>query len=225
MMKIPCPISWLLALLASSPVFAQQANVLRIAVEQVTLHPRSPDLSATGPAFLTPQPAGITVDDATTLQLVYSRRFNEHWDIDLQLGVPPRLDVRGTGTLAPFGVIAHVREAGPSAFITYNFGSAQDRFRPLIGLGVNYSHFYDIKGTASGALAAGGPTRISLSDSFGPAAKVGVSYRLAEHWLLVGTIGVARIKTDVTATTGSIERKTSVDLRPVAYTLGIAREF
>jgi len=67
--------------------------------------------------------------------------------------------------------------------------------------------------------------KISLSDSFGPAAKIGVSYRLAERWLLVGTIGVARIKTDVTASTGSIERKTSVDLRPVVYTLGIAREF
>ena len=224
-MKALSAIAWLAGVLATSPAFAQQANVLRIAVEEVTLHSRSPNLSTNGPAFLTPQPAGVTVEDATTLQLVYSRRFNEHWDIDLQLGVPPRLDVRGTGTLAPFGVIAQVRQAGPSAFVTYNFGSAQDRFRPLFGLGVNYSRFYDVKGTESGALASGGTTRISLSDSFGPAAKIGVSYRLAERWLLVGTIGVARIKTDVTATTGSIERKTSVDLRPVVYTLGIAREF
>ncbi|MDB5757552.1 MAG: hypothetical protein JWM30_841 [Burkholderia sp.] len=224
-MKALSAIAWLAGVLATSPAFAQQANVLRIAVEEVTLHSRSPNLSTNGPAFLTPQPAGVTVEDATTLQLVYSRRFNEHWDIDLQLGVPPRLDVRGTGTLAPFGVIAHVRQAGPSAFVTYNFGSAQDMFRPLFGLGVNYSRFYDVKGTESGALASGGTTRISLSDSFGPAAKIGVSYRLAERWLLVGTIGVARIKTDVTATTGSIERKTSVDLRPVVYTLGIAREF
>lgn len=224
-MKALSAIAWLAGVLATSPAFAQQANVLRIAVEEVTLHSRSPNLSTNGPAFLTPQPAGVTVEDATTLQLVYSRRFNEHWDIDLQLGVPPRLDVRGTGTLAPFGVIAQVRQAGPSAFVTYNFGSGQDRFRPLFGLGVNYSRFYDVKGTESGALASGGPTRISLSDSFGPAAKIGVSYRLAERWLLVGTIGVARIKTDVTATTGSIERKTSVDLRPVVYTLGIAREF
>jgi outer membrane protein len=122
-MKATSLIAWLAGLLAASSAFAQQANVLRIAVEQVTLHPRSPNLSATGPAFLTPQPAGVTVEEATTLQIVYSRRINEHWDIDLQLGVPPRLDVRGTGTLAPFGVIAHVRQAGPSAFVTYNFGS------------------------------------------------------------------------------------------------------
>ena len=113
-MKSLSAIALLAGVCATSSGFAQEANVLRIAVERVTLHPRSPDLSADGPAFLTPQPAGVTVDDATTLQIVYSRRFNEHWDIDLQLGVPPRLDVRGTGTLAPFGVFAvHAMRSSP----------------------------------------------------------------------------------------------------------------
>jgi outer membrane protein len=215
----------LAAMLASAPAFAQQQNLLRIAVEDLTLHSKASNLSSNGPAFLTPQPAGIDVGNDVILQIVYTRRLNAHWDFDLQFGTPPKLNVRGTGALAPFGVLASFRQAGPSAFITYNFGEVEDRFRPFIGLGVNYSRFYDATTTASGRLASGGPTRINASESFGPAAKIGASWRLGERWYLVGAIGTAKVKTDITAVTGSIERKTTVDLRPLAYTLGVAYSF
>lgn len=214
----------LAAALAPAAV-AQQQNLLRLAVEDITVHSRSSGLSSNGPAFLTPQPAGVEVGNDVILQIVYTRRLNDHWDIDLQLGTPPKLDVRGTGTLAPYGVLATVRQAGPSAFLTYHFGVATDRFRPFIGLGLNYSRFYDARITGSGQLASGGPGKAEFSDSVGPAVKIGASWRLAERWYLVGTVGTARVKTDVTVTTGSIERKSTVDLRPVAYTLGVAWSF
>lgn len=210
--------------LASLAAHGQQ-NTLRVSIERITIHSDSPNLTSNGPAFLTPQPAGISVGNATTLQVVYTRKIDEHWDFDIQVGVPPRLEVTGTGTLAPFGVIAHIRQAGPSVFATYNFGPPENKFRPFVGLGVNYSHFYDAESTDSGRLASGGPTKSSLSDSFGLATKIGASYKLSDQWLVIGTIGAAKIKTDVSSTTGSIERKTSVDLRPVVFTLGLAYTF
>lgn len=202
-----------------------QQNTVRVSVEQINVHSDSQNLRSNGPAFLTPQPAAIAIGDTTILQLVYTRKIDPHWDLDVQAGIPPRLDVKGLGTLAPFGVIAHIRQAGPTIFATYHFGAPENRFRPFAGVGLNYSRFYDAQATDSGRLVAGGPTRISLSDSFGPAAKIGASYRLVDRWSLVGTIGTARLKTDVSSTTGSIERTTSVVLRPVGFSIGVAASF
>jgi outer membrane protein len=100
-----------------------------------------------------------------------------------------------------------------------------DKFRPFVGLGINYTRFYDAESSASGNLASGGPTKIELSDSWGPAAQVGARYKLAENWSVIGTIAVARVKSDLTATTGSITRTTTIDFRPVVYTLAVGYSF
>ena len=202
-----------------------QENTVRLGIASVTIHSQSPDLSSNGPAFLTPQPAGITVGDATTLLLSYSRKINDQWDIELAAGLPPSHNVYGTGRLAPFGMTAKVKQAGPTVFANYKFGAATDKFRPFIGAGVNFTRFYDGQSTASGNLATGGPTKISLSDSVGLAAQIGASYKLDEHWSLCASIVTAKVKSDMTATTGSIERKTTIDFRPVVYTVALGYSF
>jgi len=210
--------------LASAAACAQQ-NTIRVGIADITIHSSAPNLSSNGPAFLTPQPAGVTVGDATTLLLAYTRSLDAHWEIDFEAGIPPRHDTSGQGTLAPFGVVAHVKQVSPALLLNYKFGAPEDRLRPFIGAGVNYTHFYDGESTSSGNLASGGPTRISLSDSFGWAAQLGLSYRLTESWSLVGSVLTAKVKSDMTAVTGSIERKTTIDFRPVVYTLGLAYSF
>ncbi|KIF83747.1 hypothetical protein TSA66_14385 [Noviherbaspirillum autotrophicum] len=210
--------------LASVSAYSQQ-NTVRAGLIDLTIHSEAPNLTTNGPAFLTPQPAGLTVENATTLLLGYTRKLNEHLDIDVVLGLPPRHDVKGTGTLAPFGVIAKVKQAAPTVFLNYNFGAPENKFRPFVGVGFNYTHFFDGQSTSSGNLASGGPTKIELSDSFGLAAQVGASYKLTDQWSLVGSVATAKVKSDMTATTGSIERKTTIDFRPVVYTLGLAYSF
>ncbi|MGB7480865.1 MAG: OmpW family outer membrane protein [Burkholderiaceae bacterium] len=210
--------------LASFAACAQQ-NTIKLGVAHISIHSRADNLSSNGPAFLTPQPAGISVGDATTLLVSYVRKLDDHWDLDLEAGWPPTHNTYGVGTLAPFGVISKVKQAGPTLFINYNFGAPENRFRPFVGLGINYTRFYDGESTASGQLASGGPTKIELSDSWGPAAQVGASYKLADNWSVIGTIAVAQVKSDLTATTGSIRRTTTIDFRPVVYTLAIGYSF
>jgi outer membrane protein len=201
------------------------ANTVRLGVAQFNVHTDSSPITSNGPAFLTPQPAGLSVGDATTLLLVYTRKLNEHWDFDAEIGWPPSHDSTGTGTLAPFGVVAKVKEANPTAFVTYNFGTAQDTWRPFVGLGINFTHFFDAESTASGDLANGGPTKLSLSNSWGWAAKAGVAYKVNERWSVIGSVGTVKVKTDLTATTGSIVRTTTLDIRPTVFTLGVAYRF
>lgn len=216
----------LVAVLALGAGAAHSAdNTFHFGVSNITVHSQSPNLTSNGPAFLTPQPAGVSVGDATTLNLGYTRRLDANWDVDVLLGVPPSHSISGTGTLAPFGEIARIKQAGPTAMFIYNFGEEGSSWRPFVGAGVNFTHFYDATSTASGNIATGGPTKISLTNSFGLAGQVGIAYRLNEQWSMTGAIAAAKVSTDMTTSTGSIERKTTVDLRPVVYSVGLAYAF
>jgi outer membrane protein len=210
--------------LASFAAWGQQ-NTIKLGVAHLDIRSQADNLSSNGPAFLTPQPAGLSVGDATTLLVSYIRKLDDHWDLDLEAGLPPSHDTNGVGTLAPFGVISKVKQAGPTLFINYNFGAPDSKFRPFVGLGINYTHFYDAESTASGNLASGGPTKLELSDSWGPAAQIGASYKLAQNWSVIGSIAMAKVKSDLTATTGSIRRTTTIDFRPVVYTLAVGYSF
>ena len=53
--------------------------------------------------------------------------------------------------------------------LEYNFLNENSPFRPFLGVGVNYTTFYDRDSTAAGNAASGGPTKISLTSSVGPA--------------------------------------------------------
>jgi outer membrane protein len=210
--------------LASFGAWGQQ-NTIKLGVAHLDIRSQADNLSSNGPPFLTPQPAGLSVGDATTLLVSYIRKLDDHWDLDLEAGLPPSHDTNGVGTLAPFGVISKVKQAGPTLFINYNFGAPDSKFRPFVGLGINYTRFYDGESTASGNLASGGPTKIELSDSWGPAAQIGASYKLAQNWSVIGSIAMAKVKSDLTATTGSIRRTTTIDFRPVVYTLAVGYSF
>lgn len=210
--------------LVSASVLAQD-NTVRAGIAGVTVHSQSPDFTSNGPAFLTPQPAGLNVGDATTLLLGYTRRITEHWDVDFVAGIPPKHDIFGRGTLAPFGVTARVKQRAPTLFVNYNFGVSVDKLRPFIGVGLNYTQFFDAQSTPSGDIATGGPTKIELSDSYGLAAQFGLNYKLADRWSLNASVVGAKVKTNMTATTGSIARKTTIDLRPVVFSMGIGYSF
>lgn len=218
-----CAVLGVLSLTAHAEELSK--NSVRIGVDYIQNHSSSPNFTSNGPAFLTPQPAGTEAQDAVTPVLAYTRKLNDHWDAELVLGIPPRVDAKGTGTLQTFGTVARVKEAGPDAFLIYNFGKEGDKLRPLVGLGINFTHFYDAESTESGDLASGGPTKITLTNSWGWAAKTGASYQINQHWSLVGVVAAIKVKSDMTTETGSIVRKTTIDFRPIVYSVGMQYRF
>jgi len=200
-------------------------NIFKVSVANITVHSESPDFTATGPAFLTPQPAGVTVGNATTVTFSYARRFDDNWDAEFILGIPPKHDVNGRGTLAPYGVVSQIKQAAPTAFLNYSFGKAGDTWRPFVGLGVNFTNFFSRNSTDSGNLASGGPTKITLSNSTGLAYQAGVSMKIDQMWSVCASVAGADVKTDMVASTGAIDRSTRLNLRPVVYSVGVAYSF
>ncbi|MCW7540057.1 outer membrane beta-barrel protein [Aquabacterium sp. A7-Y] len=183
-----------------------------------------------GPPGTTPPNARLDVDDARTVIFGYQRYFNDQWGIDLAMGIPPKHKVYGEGALERFGHISSSKQMAPTLFANYRFGTAGDKLRPFVGVGINYTRFIDSKSTAAGDTASGGKTDLDLSDSWGLAAQAGVSYAITPTWSLNATVATARVKSDLTATTttargATIVRRTTIDFNPTAFTLTAGYSF
>ncbi|MEW6099531.1 MAG: OmpW family outer membrane protein [Pseudomonadota bacterium] len=183
-----------------------------------------------GPPGSTPPNSRLDVDDARTLVFGYQRYFNDHWGVDVALGIPPKHKVYGKGALEGFGQISSSKQVAPTVFVNYRFGDRTDRLRPFVGVGVNYTRFIDTRSTTAGIWASGGPTRIKLSDSWGWAVQAGASYALTSRWSLNATVAAADVKSDLTATTTepggtTTVRRTTIDFNPVVFTLTLGWKF
>jgi outer membrane protein len=197
----------------------------RLGYGYIKVSSQATNFTTNGPAFLTPQPASFDVGDASTVIASFSRRLNAKWDLELAGGLPPKHEITGNGTLKEFGVISNVKQLAPTVFANYKFGAEGSKYRPFLGLGVNYTTFIGRQSTESGNLASGGPTRIDLKSSVGLAAQVGVSYQYKERWTIVANIATAHVTSDLTATTGTIQRKSSINFRPVLFAMTTGYSF
>ncbi|MCL1127103.1 outer membrane protein OmpW [Shewanella surugensis] len=129
------------------------------------------------------------VSSDTQLGLNFAYLFTDNIGIELLAASPFSHNI----SLPTLGNIAKTKELPPTLVVQYHFGDAASKFRPYIGIGINYTNFYDTKFTndLDGAL-----TDISLSNSWGLAGQVGLDYQLTDKWLLNGSIWYADIDTD-----------------------------
>jgi outer membrane protein len=202
-------------------------NSVRAGLYAVFYHVKADDLS--GPYV--PPGANIDAKDVQTLYLAYVRRLSSHFGVELTLGYPPLQKTVGKGpaTLGsvPYDgqVIATARWLAPTLLLEYAFLSENSKVRPYIGVGVNYTTFYDRDSTAAGNAASGGPTRLSLTSSVGPAATVGLEYHIQDHWHMYASYSISQVKSDLTADTAGVIRTTHIDFGPQALVLSVGYSF
>ncbi len=199
------------AALVALPAHAQQ-HIVGIGVSRIDLHSKTTGLRGIG----VPPGADIEVQDATTLFLSYQYKLNTHWGVELAAGLPPTHDTKATGSIAFLGKVSSVKQAAPTVFVNYHFGDDGAAWRPFVGLGINYTRFFDAKSEYN--------QKIELSDSVGPAAQLGISYAITPQISLCGAIAVAKVKSDLVAT-GTTVQQTTIDFRPVVYTVGMTYKF
>jgi outer membrane protein len=173
--------------------------------------------------------ASVKVGDASTLAFGVVYKFTPNWSVEAAVGIPPEHSGYGTDFIEPFGQISTVKQVAPTVFVNYHFADLFAGISPFVGVGLNYTRFTDAKSTASGNAASGGPTSIDLSDSWGVAVHAGLSYQIDRNWSVVGAIAYADVSSDLTATTttntGNVVRTTTIDFRPIVYTLAVGYAF
>ncbi len=94
-------------------------------------------------------------------------------------------------------------------------------FQPYVGAGVNYTTFWDESLNATGQQATGA-SRLSLEDSFGLAAQVGVDVPLDDNWSVGAAAYYANIETDAELDGADIG---TVEIDPMVYRLHVGYRF
>jgi outer membrane protein len=162
------------------------SNSFRAGAYYITYDTQADDLR--GPYV--PPGARIKLKDVITPYFAYVRRLNSHFSAELALGVPPLTKTYGKGP-AKLGSVPYndqelvtARWLAPTVLLNYTFFDESVRLRPYIGAGINYTRFYSRKSTPAGDAAGGGPTSISLTTSVGPAATIGLIYRITRNFFL-----------------------------------------
>ena len=115
--------------------------------------------------------------------------------------------------------VATARWFAPTLLFEYNFFAEDAKFRPFVGAGLNYTNFYYRDATGVGSAAFGGPTKLSLTDSWGPAVTAGLTWHVTSRWTATASYSWSRVSTNLTADTAGIERTSYIKFAPQALVI------
>jgi outer membrane protein len=97
-------------------------------------------------------------------------------------------------------------------------------FQPYVGVGVNYTIFFDENFTA--ANDAAGLTDLKLDNSFGLSAQIGLDFMLNDHWHVNGSVRWIDIDTEASFQVGGAPgRVDNITIDPWVYTLSVGYKF
>jgi outer membrane protein len=203
-------------------------NTFRAGLYEIFYHVQSTDLQ--GP--FTPPGYQLDVKNTHTAYFAYIRRVTSYLDVEIAGGIPPNTKTIGKGPATvgsvPYNgvIIATAKWAAPTALLEYKLFSESAALRPYIGVGVNYTSFYDRDVTEAGQQATGGPTRLSLSRSIGPAGTVGLKYQPAHaRWSVIASYSISRVDSDIKTDTAGAIRTAHIDFRPQALVVAAGYSF
>ncbi|WP_341504120.1 OmpW family outer membrane protein [Gallaecimonas sp. GXIMD4217] len=172
----------------------------------------------------------VTVEDNTQLGITLNYDFHPNWSLELLAATPFSHDIKVKGGAVDGLKVGKTKHLPPTLSVQYRFNPGQD-FRPYVGLGLNYTTFFDEKvdGELAGTLDALGLTgskELELDDSFGLAAQVGFDWNINDKVYVRGAIWYADIDTDAKVkVNGATVQKVSVDIDPTIYMLGLGYRF
>lgn len=203
------------------------SNTLRVGLYEIFYHVSADNLQ--GP--FVPPGVNLDVKNTQTAYFAYVRRLNSYLDLEVAFGIPPKTKTEGKGpaTLGsvPYNgqTIATSKWLSPSILLEYKFLSESSLLRPYVGVGVNYTNFYDRQVTAAGQAATGGPTRLSLTSSVGPLGTVGLKYQASSHWQVIASYSIGRVNSDLKIETAGEIRTTRIKFGPQAFVIAAGYSF
>lgn len=210
------------------------ANTVYFGAAYLQNQAQSPALSG----YNTPPGLHLNVGNAPVLGMNLVHSLQGPWDFELDLGVPPTVTTYAYGQawsklgIAPGTPITKVDVMGPTAFINYNFNELGPKWHPFVGLGLNYVIFTHRRALPSLTNRLG-PTKIDLTNSWGPAVHIGLVYRLDKRLSFATTLSYADVQSDLTSTTYSTvtpglvtaQGKTHLNFHPTVLMMGLGYGF
>lgn len=178
-----------------------------------------------GPALVAPDsssdPDLVEVDDAYSLGISATYMLRDEIGIELLGALPFEHDIEGSGALD----VGSTKHLPPTLLVTC-YPSLSPHFQPFVGVGLNYTTFFQEDTTAELDGALGGNTRLSLEDSFGVALELGVDVPLTDRLALNATVWNLGIDTTADVKVdGVTAAEIDVEIDPWVYMLGVSLSF
>lgn len=205
-----------------------------------------------------------SVSDAITLQIALSYFLTDHLAFKAEGGIPPKFHLRGKGVVQPSASIpalsvdlgdpannpiASSRQWSPALLLQYYFRDPAARWRPVLGVGLTYTFFTDVKldrdfendlNTTFGRSLALANLDFPIDDTrvkahstpdWAPIANAGLSYAFDMHWGAAFSVSYVALSTtsriDIYGADGArLSRSTTkIDINPLATALLISYVF
>lgn len=168
--------------------------------------------------------SGVSVGSNTQLGLTVTYMLKENLGIGVLAATPFKHDIYAEGSIAGLGKIADVRHLPPTLTLQYHFQNTT-RFKPYFGAGINFTTFFSEDVSPSLEAALGGPTDLSLSDSFGFALEAGIDIEFSDGWYFNLAGWYLDIDTTAKLNTGGTQLSVDVGIDPWVWMAGISKQF
>lgn len=219
----------LLALAVAAPMaqaFEAGDIIVRAGAATVDPHEDSSDIWV---GALNTDVAGTkaTLDSDTQLGLNFAYMVTNNIGIELLAATPFNHDVGVKGMPGPFaglnGQLGELKHLPPTLSAVYYPLDSKSAFQPYVGLGINYTWFFDTELT--GEAEDKGFSGLDMDDSWGLAYQVGMDYMLSDNLLLNAQMRYIDIDTTGTTSFGGREVEVDVDVDPFVYMVGLGYKF
>lgn len=159
------------------------------------------------------------INNNTQMGMTLGYMFTDNIGVELLAATPfqHKVGLKSTGT------IAEVKQLPPSLMAQYYFGDKLDKLRPYLGVGINYTTFYDTNFNQTGRDA--GLSDLSVKDSWGVATQAGLDYNLDDNWLINMSVWWMDIDTEVKFKAGGEQQNINTRIDPWVFMFGVGYRF
>lgn len=192
------------SLLLSTAATAEEGSPWMIRLRAIDV---IPDESAT----IVPIGGDTKIDNAVVPEVDFTYFFDKNWAAELIVATT-RHDVSHTPTGLDLGSVGVLP---PTLTVQYHFAPESRSVRPYIGVGVNYTMFYDSDEPAG--------LKVSYKNSFGLALQAGVDFPIDDHWSINVDVKKIYLNTDVKIEPLGV--RADVDLDPWVVGVGVGYRF
>ncbi|MBF0676452.1 OmpW family outer membrane protein [Pseudomonas sp.] len=217
-----------LALAIAAPLaHAHKAGDIIVRAGAVTVDPREDSGPIQHATLGTVTGSGATLDSNTQLGLNFAYMLTDKVGIELLAATPfsHTVGVRDMpGIYAGLnGDLADIKHLPPTlSAVVYPLDS-NSAFQPYLGVGINYTVFFDEEVTSSAKDK--GFKGLSLDSSWGLAFQVGADYMLTDSLMFNAQVRYVDISTTGTTSLNGDRVKVDVDVDPMVYMVGLGYKF
>lgn len=199
--------------------------ILRVGATTVAPDESSSLISTAATGALASTSVGVGNSTQLGLNLVYM--LSDNWGMEVLAATPFDHDLTAAG-LSQYGFsttdIGSSKQLPPTVSALYFFGSSGSKIRPYLGVGVNYTTFFD-KSLSRSARSELNASNLEIDDSFGLSARAGIDIELSDDWLLNASVWNIDIETDADFDSALGKVQVGVDIDPWVYMISLGYKF